>query len=74
MARSKKPKLTDREWETVFSLRCRSKRGERLAPEEQSLVDRAFKEDPSRYADLEPRVFNETVPFGSTVRWGDRKR
>lgn len=69
MARKKKPPLTDREWAQVFTLRCRSKRGERLAPEEQALVERAFKEDRARYSKMDERIFSETLPFGSDAKF-----
>lgn len=61
--------LTDEDWLKVFELRCKSKRGERLSGAEQRLVERAFRADETRYAALEPDVFDATVPFGSNVRW-----
>lgn len=74
MPRKPKRKLTEAEWSKVFELRCRSKRGEYLSPEDRKLVDAAYKEDPDRYAELEGPVFNATVPFGSQARWGERKK
>lgn len=65
-------KLTDADWRKVFQIRCRSKRGEHTSPEDSALTNAAFKEDRKRYAEMEGDVFNETVPFGSTVRWEDR--
>ena len=70
--KKKRRAITEMEWVTVFSLRCKSKRGQRLSPEEQSLVDAAWETDQPRYAAMEPDVFNATVPFGSTARWGKR--
>lgn len=55
-------------WSKVFDVRCRSKRGERLTPEEQEFCRRAYEADPKRYAAMNADVFNETVPAGSTAR------
>jgi hypothetical protein len=67
---AKSRKLTDKEWQLVFQLRCKSKQGSEraLSKRERALVDRAFKEDEDKYGDMEIDVFNATVPFGSTVR------
>lgn len=61
----RRPKLTEAEWSKVFELRCKGKRGEHLSDDERSLVDRAYREDPDRYAALGPKVFEATKPFGS---------
>jgi len=61
-------KLTELQWENVFRARCLSKRGLPLTEDQQALVNAAYREDRKRYAAMEARVFNETVPFGSTVR------
>lgn len=61
-------KLTDSNWRRVFDLRCRSKRGEYLSPEDRALIDAAHNEDRDRYADMDADVFNATVPFGSNAR------
>lgn len=68
MARRKKaaPVL---DWDEIFRLRCRSKRGESLTDEERALTQAAYDADPERYAGLEPDVFDATVPFGSTRKW-----
>lgn len=68
MRAPKKLSLTESEWTKVFALRCRSKRGEHLSDEDRSLVDAAFASDEKRYAEMEPDVFDATVPFGSTAR------
>ena len=65
---TKKHTLTDDEWRQVFTSRCRSKRGERITDEERSLVDAAFVSDRKRYQEMEPDVFDATVPFGSNTR------
>lgn len=65
------PRLTDKEWQLVFQLRCKSKQGGELSRQERAIVDRAYKEDKedeNRYSDMEVDVFNATVPFGSNVR------
>lgn len=67
--RRKNKKLTEAEWNKVFTARCKSKQGQPLSEEERDLVDVAYKTNPKRYSALEPAVFNATVPFGSSVRW-----
>ena len=62
-------RLTEGEWRRVFSARCRSKQGHPLTPEEQSLVEAAFRSDRERYTAMEPEVFDATVPYGSSTRW-----
>jgi hypothetical protein len=69
----KKRKLTDGEWSRVFTLRCKTKQGQTISQEEHDLVNAAFESDKERYGAMEPDVFNETVPFGSTTKWGSRK-
>lgn len=59
--------LTDTEWSQIFELRCRAKRGERLQREEQRLVEKAFKENPTRYAAMNDGIFEATKPFGTKV-------
>jgi len=60
--------LTEADWETVFKLRCKSKRGEHLSQQELRLCEAAIKADPRRYERMGVDVFNATVPFGSNVR------
>lgn len=62
------PKLDDDGWRKVFDLCCKSKRGGGLTPDETAFVTRAWREDPDRYKALQPRVFDETAPFGSVSR------
>ncbi len=59
-------KLTEADWDRVFDVRCRSKRGLQLTGVELDLVQRAFNEDPDRYSALSSRVFEATKPAGST--------
>ena len=54
--------VTEAEWARVFSLRCKSKRGERLTDAEQLFCERAFFADPDRYAALTLPVFEATRP------------
>ncbi len=61
-------KLTEADWERVFTLRCQSKRGPALSLEDSNFCVRAWREDPGRYGKMDARVFNATVPFGSSVR------
>jgi hypothetical protein len=61
-------KLTESQWQEVFELRCRSKRGEEIGKRAHNLCMRAFKEDEERYSKMEAGVFNATVPFGSCAR------
>lgn len=60
-----KKKLTEREWERVFDIRCKSKRGERVSEEDMKFVERAWLEDPDRYGALNAKVFEATKPLGS---------
>lgn len=53
------------DWDKVFELRCRSKRGESLSEEQRALVERAWRTDPKRYNAMEEDVFVATAPFGS---------
>lgn len=62
-------KLTDQQWREVFRLRCKSKLGGELSKVERTLVDAAYREDEERYGDMEPDVFDATVPTGSSARW-----
>ena len=68
MSPRKKPAVTEAEWRRVFELRCRSKRGERLAHEDIALCTAAYKADGERYAAMNDRVFEATKPFGSGAR------
>ena len=61
--------LTEDQWAEVFRLRCRSKRGDRLFPDEQKLIEQAFRENRQRYVEMNEDVFNSTIPFGSSRRW-----
>ena len=61
--------LTEREWREVFTARCKSKQGQTLTDHERDLVDAAFASDEKRYGEMEPDVFDATVPFGSLARW-----
>lgn len=61
----KRKKREDIDWSKVFELRCRTKSGQRLTPEEQQLVEAAHAADPKRYAALTADVFEATKPFGS---------
>lgn len=61
----KEPKPTEEEWERLFEIRCKTKRGEFLSEGERELVGRTYRSDRNRYAAMEPRVFEATRPFGS---------
>lgn len=61
-------KLTDDSWAKVFEIRCRSKRGESVTPQELALCSRAMREDQKRYKGMSSDVFDATVPFGSNVK------
>jgi hypothetical protein len=67
--RSPKKALDAAQWERVFFLRCKSKRGESVTDEDQRLLVAAYRSDPGRYGDLNADVFNATVPIGSSVRY-----
>lgn len=54
--------------ERLVALRCKSKRGESLTTAERLFVSRMFNEYEEWYGVTEARVFNETVPPGSSAR------
>ena len=66
--RKPKRKLDAAEWSQVFRLRCRSKSGSHLSPEELDLCKAAMNEDPKRYSAMDADVFDATVPFGSGAK------
>lgn len=59
------PQITEEGWLLVSKLRCRSKQGERLSPQEHELCFQAWREDHDRYCDMDQQVFEATKPFGS---------
>jgi hypothetical protein len=63
--KKKKPATEPIDWNKVFELRCRSKRGERLWPEEHNLIEKAYKANPKKYGAMEKAVFEATKPFGA---------
>lgn len=64
----RKLKLTESEWSAVFRLRCRSKSGSHLSPEDLDLCKAARDEAPKRYSAMDADVFDAPVPFGSAVK------
>jgi len=62
---SKRQPLTEAEWREVFRIRCRSKSGSGITPEELKLCKRALACDGKRYAAMDKDVFEATRPFGS---------
>lgn len=60
-----KARLSEVEWAEIFRLRCKGKRGDRLHPDEQKMVERAYKENPERYSGMENDVVRATLPFGA---------
>ena len=64
-ARTRRAKLTDREWDRVFQARCRSKQGQLISDDDRALLMAAFNENPERYSALGPAVFEATLPFGA---------
>lgn len=65
MAKQKKKPLTESDWDRVFKLRCRSKRGEYISPEDFEFMQRAWKSDKKRYGELDAKVFEATKPYGA---------
>jgi hypothetical protein len=52
------------DWERVFEIRCRSKRGIPVSSDEERLVREAHASNPYKYRALESRIFDETHPAG----------
>ena len=65
---AKKKKTIDIDWDKVFRLRCQSKLGIQLTPEDIEYFSAAIKQDGERYSNMDKDVFNATVPFGSHAR------
>ena len=55
------------DWDEVFDLRCKAKRGVALTVHEQRMISRAFGSDPERYSAMTDVVFRATAPFGSRI-------
>lgn len=51
----------------LFDIRCRSKRGAHLAPEEIRFLSECFAKWPKQYEAMGRLVFEETAPFGSRL-------
>ena len=51
--------------ERCFKLRCQSKQGIRLHPDDQKFVERIFKKYQEWYSSTERDVFEATKPFGA---------
>jgi hypothetical protein len=49
----------------MFDLRCKSKRGGYLSPEEFDFLQDCYRKWPIEYQALQQAVFEETKPFGS---------
>lgn len=56
--------------ERCMAIRKRSKRGEYSNPDDYRYCEKMFAKYPEWYRKTEARVFNETVPFGSNVKYG----
>ena len=57
----------ERDGMRCYALRCKSKRGERLYPEEQAFCERIFEDFPEWYARQSSGIFEDTKPPGATV-------
>ena len=60
------------EAERCIGYRKRAKRGYPLTAEECAVCRHMLETFPEWYEETEERVFNETVPFGSNVKYSDR--
>ena len=49
----------------LFQLRCRSKKGEHLSPEDIDFLESCWKRWPKEYEAMGRAVFDATAPFGS---------
>ncbi len=61
----KPPPLSESDWGRVFRLRCRSKQGEYLSPEDIAFLRRAYDSDNDRHSNMDRDVFEATKPFGA---------
>jgi len=59
---------THEDAEMCISIRKRSKRGEYLSPHDSKFIRKLLDKYPEWYKSQDPRIFNETVPFGSNAR------
>lgn len=57
--------MTHAERERLFDLRCRSKRGEQISPEDFAFLERMWNEFPKEYSAIQSEVLDATKPFGS---------
>jgi hypothetical protein len=53
----------------LFTLRCRSKRGEWMSEAELTFCQKMYEQFPDDYKAMEPRVLEATAPFGSRQFW-----
>ena len=58
-------KMSPEEKEKLFAIKCRSKRGEYISPEEHEFCTEMYRKYPDEYGEDDERVFNATRPFGS---------
>lgn len=65
MTRKNSKTAKEIDWDRIFAIQCRSKRGERLSDGELDEIQRAYEEDPDRYSSFSDRVFEATKPFGA---------
>ena len=55
--------------ERCIAIRKRSKRGEYYPPEDHAFCQKMMEDYPEWYEATDERVFNETRPFGSNVKY-----
>lgn len=65
--RKKKRELTEKEWERVFALRVRSKRGDPISDAEHAFLREAWELDPARYRAMDRDVFVRSAPLGGLL-------
>ena len=69
MKKEKQPSYEDAE--KCIKLRKQSKQGFSFNLEDQLLCEKMYFKYPKWYSETDERVFNETVPYGSSATWAD---
>jgi len=61
------PTMLPGDWQKLFDIRCKSKRGEKISDVEAAYVMRCHTKFPDAYKAMESEIFKATKPFGSRI-------